>query len=163
MGRKLFGAWLRQIVPLSSHDIAEIVEEQAASGRRFGEVALSLRMCRPHHVWQAWWEQLGESVETVDLDLLGIDTQAMVHVPASAACEFVVIPLRVVRDELILAATPQSLARAAEQLPALLNKKIRFVQASEEQIASAIERYYPAALIAPTSQTSDVMVESAAA
>lgn len=162
MGRKQFGACLGKIVPLSSHDIAEIVEEQAASGRRFGEAALALRLCRPHHVWQAWWEQLGESVETVDLNVIGVDTQALAHVPASAVRDFGVIPLRVVRDELVLAASSDSIARATERLPAQLRKKIRFVQAASEQIASAIERYYPDAAPAASVKQADALIASAA-
>ncbi len=154
MSRKLIGAYLGRIVPLSNHDIAEIVEEQFTSGRRFGEAALALRHCRPQHVWKAWWEQLGESLQNVDLDVLGVDTQALAAVPASAARTFGVIPVRVVRDELVLAASSESITAAIEQLTAQLQKNIRFVQAPAEQIASAIERYYPNSPAAsPTEQT----------
>lgn len=162
MGRKLIGAYLGRIVPLSSHDISEIVEEQFASGRRFGEAALALRLCRPHHVWKAWWEQLGESLQTVDLNVLGVDTQALAHVPASAARAFGVIPLRVVRDELVLAASSESIAAATEQLGAQLRKNIRFVQAAAEQIASAIERYYPNSPAAARIEQTNSVVASAA-
>ena len=73
----LFGECLGKVVRLSAHDIAEIMEHQAATRRRFGEIALSWGLCRPQHVWQAWWDQLSLHTPHVDLTKLGIDAQAV--------------------------------------------------------------------------------------
>lgn len=40
MRHLLFGEWLGRLVPLSTHDVSEILADQAATGRPFGEIAL---------------------------------------------------------------------------------------------------------------------------
>ena len=143
MNAKRFGELLGEMVPLSGHDVAEILEDQPASGRRFGEVALAWGLCRPEHVWRAWCGQLGARTPEVDLPSVGVDAQALAHVPRHVATRFRVIPLRCVRGELVLAADPGGLAWAESELPALLRKKVRFVLADSADIGQAMRAYYP--------------------
>ena len=42
--RARFGELLSRLVPLSGHDIEEILQEQSANRRKFGDIALS---CSP--------------------------------------------------------------------------------------------------------------------
>jgi hypothetical protein len=142
MRRPLFGELLSRLVGLSDHDIAEVLADQAISHRRFGEIAMAFQWVRPQEVWQAWWAQLGQSTEEVALPAVGIDTQALGYVPRSVAEEYLVIPIRAYGDQLVLATTDRSQARAALHLPALLNKAIRFVVAPEAQIREAIGSLY---------------------
>ena len=65
----LFGQCLGRVVPLSAHDVSEILEHQAATRRRFGEIALAWGLCRPQHVWQAWWAQLAQRGSLVFADI----------------------------------------------------------------------------------------------
>ena len=55
--RARIGELLSRIVPLSGHDVEEILEEQSANRRKFGEIALAWGLCRPEHVWDAWCQQ----------------------------------------------------------------------------------------------------------
>lgn len=144
----LFGECLSKVVRLSSHDVAEIMEHQASTRRRFGEIALAWGLCRPQHVWQAWWDQLSRHTQHVDLTKLGIDAQAVNCVPAPIATSFHIIPLRCFRDQLVLATCARSLGRAQLELPHLLEKQLQFVVADVHQVNEAIAAYYPA-----TSQT----------
>lgn len=139
-----FGELLGRFVPLSGHDVAEILEDQAVSHRRFGDIALRLGLCRPDHVWRAWGVQLSQQTQQVDLEVLGIDAQAVACLDGPTAREFQVIPIRALEDQVICATSERHLARVAEILPQRMARKAQFVLADERQVASAIERYYSA-------------------
>ena len=78
---KRFGELLGKLVKLSQHDVEEILEDQTATHRRFGDIALSWGLCQPEHVWQAWSDQLLTQVQRVDLETLGVDSQAAANFP----------------------------------------------------------------------------------
>ena len=146
MSTMLFGECLGKVVALSTHDVSEILETQAATRRRFGEIALSWGLCRPQHVWQAWWEQLAHHTPTVDLTRTGVDAQALAHVPPAVAREFRVVPLRCFDEQLVLATSEHALSRARAELPPLLGKHVRFALVLGDQLDAAIDAYYPASV-----------------
>jgi hypothetical protein len=139
----LFGECLGKVVRLSTHDVAEILEHQVSTRRKFGEIALAWGLCRPHHVWQAWWEQLSADTPFVDLNRIGIDAQAIAHMPAALAIQFRAVPLRCHEDQLVVATCEQVLARSRVEMPALLGKQVKFVIAKPAQLDEAIAAYYP--------------------
>ena len=139
-----FGELLGRFVPLSRQDVAEILEEQAVSHRRFGSIAMSWGLCEPEHVCRAGCEQLAIHRENVDLKTIGLDTQAITELDGAVAREYGVVPVRSLSDRLILAASVDSLDRAADRLPAMLKKQVQFVLADPAHIAAAIESSYPA-------------------
>ena len=145
----LFGECLGQVVRLSPHDVAEIMEHQAATRRKFGEIALAWGLCRPQHVWQAWWTQLQQHTPHVDLDKIGIDAQAASHVPAVIAAQFRAVPVRCYRDQLVMATTARGLGRAQLELAPLINKQVQFVIADAVQVDEAIAAYYSRPLMPP--------------
>jgi hypothetical protein len=140
---KLFGECLGKVVRLSAHDVSEILEHQAVTRQRFGEIALAWGLCRPQHVWQAWWDQLSRQTPLVDLDRIGVDAQAVGHVPADLAVQFRAVPLRCHHEQLVIATSEHCLARAQAELPALLNKQVQFVTADPAQLDEALVAYYP--------------------
>src|SRR4051812_15758645 len=84
--RSRIGELLSRIVPLSGHDVEEILQDQAGTNRKFGEIALAWGLCQPQHVWKAWCRQLASAgTEQVDLKLVGIDAQAAASIPAELA------------------------------------------------------------------------------
>ena len=103
-----FGQMLRRFVPMSEHDIHEILDEQAVCHRKFGEIALSWNLCRPDHVWRAWCAQLAYQPQQVDLCEVGVDDGRLL--PPSpiliTAREYSVLPLRVLDDELVVCNCP---------------------------------------------------------
>jgi hypothetical protein len=141
-----FGECLGKVVRLSNHDVDEIMEHQGATRRKFGEIALSWGLCRPQHIWRAWWDQLSQHTPLVDLTKIGIDAQAIVHVPANIAIQFRAVPMRSFAEQLVIATTEQMLGRAKAELPGLLNKQVQFVIAEPTQLDEAIAAYYPHAL-----------------
>ena len=146
MDSMLFGKCLGKVVRLSEHDVQEILSDQAATRRKFGEIALSWGLCRPQHVWQAWWDQLSQGAAPhVDLTKIGVDAQAVGHLPAHLAVQFRAVPLRCFHGQLVVATCEQGLGRAAAELGGLLGKQIRFVTAEPAQVDAAIAAYYPSA------------------
>jgi type IV pilus assembly protein PilB len=142
--RPRMGELLGEIVPLSGHDVEEILSEQHATNRRFGEIALSWGLCQPEHVWSAWCRQVGDvsSSQTVDLDRVGIDAQAVALLPAESAHVFRAIPIRTSDTEVVVASDAPLSERAREELGRLLKKRVKFVIATKQQIDAAIDVYY---------------------
>jgi hypothetical protein len=145
MPPQLFGQCLAKVVPISAHDVSEILEHQAATRRKFGEIALSWGLCRPQHVWRAWWDQLSRQTHTIDLTKIGVDAQAVQHVSADLAVQFRAVPLRCHLDQLVIATCEQALARGRAELPKLLSKQVQFVLTDPAQLDAAIAAYYPGA------------------
>ena len=143
MQRQKIGEALRRLVPLSTHDVDEILHEQRANNMRFGETAIAMGLCRPEHVWRAWSGQHSDQVEQVDLDEVGIDSQATPLIPREVAMRFGVIPLRVAGGVLVVATSDLCFDEAVVGLPPLLHHKLKFVLAPQEQVRSALAVYYP--------------------
>src|SRR4051794_24590694 len=94
---KRIGELLSQMVPLSGHDIDEILHEQSATRKSFGDIALSMGLCRPEHIWKAWCGQLliDTDPRRIDLERFGIDSQAVGCIPHETARRLNIIPVRV--------------------------------------------------------------------
>ena len=138
------GELLSQLVELSGHDVEEILHEQQATQRRFGEIALSWGLCQPEHVWSAWSRQVGNGseVEQVDLDRDGIDAQAVALLHANVAKAFRVIPVRADGQEVVLASEAVLTERVKDEIKGLLKLNVKFVIAARKQIDAAIDAYY---------------------
>lgn len=142
-----FGELLGQWVRLSAHDVHEILEEQQATHRRFGEIALSWGLCQPEHIWRAWVEQVDPGA-SVDLDLIGVDAQAVALLPMDVAERLHVIPIRRAADHIVMATAgdpgdTQAFELLRQHLPDACD--LRLVRADRDQIRRAIDMYYHAA------------------
>jgi type IV pilus assembly protein PilB len=142
MPRQKLGELLRRHVPLTIHDIDEILHEQSHTRRRFGDVAMSLGMCTPQDIWRAWCEQIRDSIERVDLDQLGIDSQAIALVPPELAFRCKSVPVRCTDTHLVVATTDDLFDLAVAEVPQLLHRRIRFVIAPSAQVERALAQYY---------------------
>lgn len=142
MSRARIGELLCHMVPLTGHDVDEILQEQRVTPKRFGEVAIALGMCRPEHVWQAWATQHSDEIEGVDLELVGIDSQAITAMTADTARRLNCVPVRQVDDTLIVA-TGRSTAESTVSLSQALGRRVKLVVADDAQVALMLDRYYP--------------------
>jgi hypothetical protein len=136
------GALLQRITRMTKHDVEEILHEQLAAPRRFGQIAVELGLCEPRDVWTAWCAQLTHSPQPVDLHEIGVDTTALSLVPADVARTYGVVPVRAIDDQLILATTQAAHDRALAELPALLRRQLKFVIADGRDISMAIAEHY---------------------
>jgi hypothetical protein len=141
--RARFGELLSRLVPLSGHDIEEILQEQTANRRKFGDIALSWGLCKPEHIWDAWAQQSAHDHERVDLEKVGVDAQAAALLPAEVARKLNVIPVRMASDIVLVATADAEPQHMADALNELLRRRVRFVQVEREQLGRALETYYP--------------------
>jgi hypothetical protein len=144
MRHSKIGELLRRSRRITEHDVEEILHEQESHPRLFGEIALSWGLCQPQDVWSAWWVQLPGQSAVVDLDVVGVDAQAIDFVPRSMALQFNFVPLRLFAEGLVAATAENSSTPPFAALRNSLGKEVRFVRARAEQICAAIEQHYPA-------------------
>jgi len=134
---------------LTRHDIEEILQEQVITGRPFGQIAVELGLCQPQEVWTAWCKQLIDYPQEIDLDQIGIDSQALSHVPGNVARSMSVLPIRCIGETLVLATTAANHARASAEIGNLLDRDVRFVLITDQELADALdESYLPLAVSA---------------
>ena len=139
---------LSTMVPLSAHDIDEILCEQTVTRRRFGDIALSLGLCRPEHVWEAWLGQLAvlSSPPLVNLETFGIDSQAASLSNVEVSERLRAIPVRIFENIVLVAiasdSTDEQRTEAITALSAHLRRDVRLVAADQNQIRQAISKYY---------------------
>lgn len=146
MSRALIGQLLGRIVPLSEHDVDEILEEQKGTSRRFGEIAMAWGLCESQHIWKAWCRQTGDRLERIDLGHAGVDTQAMSFMSRQTAIRHTAIPVRSFPDLLVVAVADPSVTKDLAGEMSDLGRQIKFVLADPAEIEFAIVTYYqPAA------------------
>ena len=144
MSQARFGELLGRLVNLSRHDVDEILEEQSSTRHRFGEIALSWGLCTPEHVWQAWCDQLLSQVQKVDLEKLGVDSQAAAMITPQLARQLGAIPIRCMGQQLIVAVSDHNTDKVTTELRKITDMQLRFVVADVEQIQCALSVYYAA-------------------
>jgi hypothetical protein len=142
MSQARFGELLGRLVNLSRHDVDEILEEQSSTKHRFGEIALSWGLCAPEHVWQAWCDQLLEQVQKVDLEKLGVDSQAAAMIPRDMAIRLNAIPIRCMGRVLIVAVADHNTDHIASELRKFTDMALRFVVADAQQLKLTLGIYY---------------------
>ena len=145
MSRMRMGQLLEQMGKLSGHDIDEILQEQLSGGpkRPFGEIALTMGLCEPQHIWHAWVNQLSQNMEKVNLASLGVDAQAVAMMPRDLAVRFCAVPVRIVGGELIIALSDPAHAAVFDSLRETLHAHPHYVLAEADQIRLMISRYSP--------------------
>jgi hypothetical protein len=141
MKRPRIGTLLCQMGKLSEHEVDEILEEQASSRQRFGQIALTWGMCEPQHVWQAWAMQAAETGEPVNLETIGVDAQAAARLSREMATRYQAIAIRMCADCLVIATSGLRSSREIEELSQAVGTRVQLVAAPAAQVQQAIRRY----------------------
>lgn len=138
------GELLGRIIPLSDHDVEDILnEQQASNNKQFGDIALQLGLAKPEHILQAWLRQLETRTDRVHLARIGVDVQAVAQLSGDVARQHVALPIRAVGDELVLAVANVPDAAAIAELERVSSRRVRLVLTDAAELNAAIERYYP--------------------
>src|SRR5260370_40994966 len=134
MSRMRFGQLLAGMGKLPGHDIEEILHEQSAPGTKksFGQIALTLGLVEPRHIWQAWADQLSEGWHRIDLRTFGVDAQAVSRLPRDLAVRCCAMPLRLLEAHMIIAISDPAYAPLFDQ--ERLHLQLRFVLTDARQI-----------------------------
>lgn len=122
-----------------------ILEEQAAVGRPFGELAERLFGVDPSVVESAWAEQYGQVAEFVNPAARTIEPFVLSLIDRRQAWQFRVLPIELREHELILCTTKADLPRAMKFALWKLGHTSFFVLCHADQLAEALTRHYPMA------------------
>lgn len=137
------GELLSRIIPLSEHDVEEILHEQASTNQKFGDIALQLGLCKPEHILRAWLHQLESRTERISVDTIGVDSQALIHLSRNLAIKHTAMPVRAIEGDVLLAVGHIPDAEALAELERYAGRRVKLVLADEEELKAAIRRYYP--------------------
>jgi hypothetical protein len=140
------GEMLSRFIPLTDQDIEEVLQEQNCTHQPFGQVAISLGLCRAPDVWRAWSRLLDLHPHEVDVEELGVDAQATTLLPAEMARAHSVLPVRICGSELVLAALAGDAHGVDDPVAAHvahMGLKVKYVAAPREQLLRVIALYYP--------------------
>jgi hypothetical protein len=148
MSHRRIGQLIGTLVPLSDQDVEEVLEEQNLSRRPFGDIAVEWGLCKPGHVWKAWATQDDNPPLSVDLEKIGIDAQATADFPRELALRCGAIPIRMFEDLLVIAVKNADAQAILEEHVKSRGRHVAIVIAPNDQIDTAIHRYYGAAAAA---------------
>jgi type IV pilus assembly protein PilB len=127
---------------LTSRDVEEILEQQQRTGRRFGQIALAWGLATPEQIWTAWSKQLADHDHHVDIDEVGIDTNAVEQVSGVIARYYNIMPLRLWGDNLVVAVPENGDHRSLDELPILLDCRVHACLCSPEQVNKYLDKVY---------------------
>ena len=126
---------------LTEDQLRRVLEEKASSGRRLGEIAVSLGFTTERAIAGALAEQY--ELEYVDLDAAELDKQAVALLPEELARRYEALPLRILEDGTpLLAVTDPTNIATADDLRFALGSSFRIAVAERAQIDDAIARAY---------------------
>jgi type IV pilus assembly protein PilB len=136
------GQILLEMGVLSDKDIEEILDQQERTGRKFGQIALAWGLATPEQIWEAWSKQLAEQHHHVDLDEVGIDTNAINRVSSVLARFYHIVPLRLWGDNLVVATPSNADHGDLSDLPVLLGCNVHQVFCEPKQVDEYLDRVY---------------------
>lgn len=116
------------------------VKEQNRTGKRLGEVLVSLGFCKEEDVSQAVAGQSG--VKMIDLERRKPDENAIRLIDKDFARANKLVPVSLTGDDLLVAMDNTFDVMLIDQLQGRTGKFIEVVQATESDILHAIERFY---------------------
>jgi len=142
MSSKRLGEILIEMGVLTKSQVRRILEHQQRSRQKFGQIAVAWGWAKPQDVWQAWARQLSDQPRRINLDEIGLDTEALSAVPVGIARSYKVLPIRAWGENLVVAVPETRLQKAQADLPLLINRRLYFCLADEADITAAIEKAY---------------------
>jgi type IV pilus assembly protein PilB len=139
-GPKALGALLCERGLLTEDQLQSAILRQQQTGRRLGHVLVELGLATADAVLEALSQQMG--VPTVRINAFTVNTDALNALPEKVARRHTAFPLQKVGTTLMVAlASPKNLS-ALDDLRFACGCEIQTVLALEDEIVSAIDRYY---------------------
>lgn len=130
---------------LTEQQVEDILTEQRAVGRPFGELAERLFGVSPQDVERAWAEQYSQIAGEFSLHSAKFECEALASITARQAWQFRVLPVRFSGEELTVCTTKDQLARALRFVGWKIQKPCHFVLAGPEELAQGLMKHFPLA------------------
>ncbi len=125
---------------ITSDQLQIAVKEQARTGKRLGEVLVSLGFCIEEDISSVVARQVG--VKMVELQKIEPDSKALDLVDQEFAKQNKLVPVKLDGDSLVVAMDNTLDVMIIDQLQARTGKFIEVCQATESDILQAIEDFY---------------------
>jgi len=125
---------------ITSDQLRIAVKEQGRTGKRLGEVLVSLGFCTEEDISKVVANQAG--VKMVDLQKIQPDSRALDLIDQEFARQNKLLPVRLDGDSLVVAMDNTLDVMLIDQLQARTGKFIEVCQATESDILQAIEDFY---------------------
>ena len=139
-GPKALGAMLRDRGVLTDEQLSTAIARQKKTERRLGQVLLELGFVTPEVVLEVLSQQLG--VPTARVNANTVQPEAVGTLPEKVARRHTAFPLQKVGTTLVVAlASPKDL-NALDDIRFAAGCEVQTVLALEEEITSALNRYY---------------------
>jgi type IV pilus assembly protein PilB len=136
----LFGEILQEMGLLTADQIGQILDDQAQSGQKFGQIAVRMGWVTSGQVMEAWARQMSYRRRYVDPQDVGIDTAAVERVTIPIARAMKVLPLRLWGDNLVVATAPDARPETVQELAEATGCKIYACMAFPESIQYHLDR-----------------------
>jgi len=125
---------------LTKDQLEVALKEQARTGKRMGEVLVSLGFCSEDDISQVVAGQAG--VQMIDLNSYRADQNALDLIDENFAKKNKLVPVSLENDNLTVAMDNTTDVMLIDKLQSRTGKFIEIVQATESDILQAIDRFY---------------------
>ncbi len=130
---------------LTQQQVEDILVEQRAVGRPFGELAERLFGVSAHDVERAWAEQYAQITGEYDVRTARFEAEALASVTPRQAWQFRVLPVKFSGDELTVCTVKSHLARALRFVGWKIESPCHFVVTRPKDLAQMLMKHYPLA------------------
>ena len=159
-GPTALGALLRDRGLLTDEQLSTAIGRQRKTGRRLGQILVELGFVTPEAVLEALSQQLG--VPTARINAHTVQPDAVGTLPEKVARRHTAFPIQKVGSTLIVAlASPKDL-NALDDIRFAAGCEVQTVLALEDEIVSALNRYYRDEWLLPDvpAEATDVVIDS---
>ena len=139
--RKLFGQILLEKKLISEDQIKEALEIQDVNGKALGDVLVDLEYTTSNCISEALSDYLG--MEVIDIENVDLNQDVLDKIPHSIAQLYRIVPIDF-KDSTITVAQQDPLdIQQMDDLRFLLKYNVKPVLVDREDVATAIDKYYP--------------------
>jgi type IV pilus assembly protein PilB len=139
--RKLFGQILVEKQLVNEDQIKEALEIQKINGKSLRDVLVDLKYTTRNRIIEALSDYLG--MEVIDLENVDFNQDVLDKIPHSIAQLYRIIPIAFKESTVTVAQQDPMDIRQIDDLRFLLKYNVKPVLVEREDVANAIDRYYP--------------------
>ena len=139
--RKLFGQILLEKNLVSEDQIKEALEIQEINGKALGDVLVDLEYTTSNRIIEVLSDYLG--MEVIDLESVDLNQDVLDKIPHSIAQLYRIIPIAFEESTITVAQQDPLDIQQMDDLRFLLKYDVKPVLVDRENVANAIDKYYP--------------------
>jgi type IV pilus assembly protein PilB len=131
---------LKEQGKITNEQIAEVVEEQRATGKPVRQVLLNLEILKEDELLEVMAACMGTRV--INLPATDIPPEVVHAIPASVARMYTVVPVEKHTGSVVLATHEMVTPQKNDELAFVLSRDISFVLAREDDVRTCVNQFY---------------------